>query len=412
LHTKRQYSIDIEHSGQVNLPENLVERYGLIKGAKILLEEVEGYLILRRSVNVLERIYIEPTNTCNLTCVTCMRNIWQEEPGWMSTQTFERICESIESFAKPPTIFFDGFGEPLAHPNIISMVEKASAHGASVEMITNGILLDESISARLLRAGLHTLWVSLDGTSPESYQDIRLGGYFNQVLNNLQVFHRLRSSENGSDTQLGISFVAMQRNIGDLPGVLHLAGELRAAKVKVTNLLAHTADMHAENLYNQTQDEGRLLPELELARMDLDEATLQLFRKLIHTGVQISISGDTSQPIIRTCPFLEKASMSIRWDGAVSPCPGLMHSHESYLGDRTRRSHAYAVGNINETGLKEIWLQAEYIKLRERLQQFDYSPCVQCNTCEMSEQNLEDCFGNRQPACGGCLWAQGLIDCP
>ncbi|OGN93594.1 MAG: hypothetical protein A2Y88_12875 [Chloroflexi bacterium RBG_13_48_10] len=26
--------------------------------------------------------------------------------------------------------------------------------------------------------------------------------------------------------------------------------------------------------------------------------------------------------------------------------------------------------------------------------------------------NLEDCFGNSAPACGGCLWAQGLIQCP
>jgi hypothetical protein len=24
----------------------------------------------------------------------------------------------------------------------------------------------------------------------------------------------------------------------------------------------------------------------------------------------------------------------------------------------------------------------------------------------------EDCYGNAFPACGGCLWAQGIIQCP
>lgn len=32
--------------------------------------------------------------------------------------------------------------------------------------------------------------------------------------------------------------------------------------------------------------------------------------------------------------------------------------------------------------------------------------------CEMSEANEEDCLGNTFPACGGCLWAQGIIQCP
>jgi hypothetical protein len=28
------------------------------------------------------------------------------------------------------------------------------------------------------------------------------------------------------------------------------------------------------------------------------------------------------------------------------------------------------------------------------------------------ESNEEDCYGNTFPVCGGCLWAQGVIQCP
>jgi hypothetical protein len=34
-----------------------------------------------------------------------------------------------------------------------------------------------------------------------------------------------------------------------------------------------------------------------------------------------------------TCPFIEKGSISIRGDGAVSPCLPWLHTHESYLVD-------------------------------------------------------------------------------
>jgi len=252
----------------------------------------------------------------------------------------------------------------------------------------------------------------LDGVTPESYQDIRLGGYFEPVLCNLIAFQQMRARMTGCETTLGFSFVAMQRNIGDLPELLELARELGARKINVTNLLAHNPDMHAQTLSGRAQTETRLLPEVELARLDLNEETLRIFRQLVNSGAQISISGASSQAAKRSCPFLEKASLSIRWDGAVSPCLGLLHTHEAYLGDRLRQSHAYLVGNVNEADLSALWMQADFVQLRERLQQFDFSPCVYCNTCEMSEQNLEDCFGNRQPACGGCLWAQGLITCP
>lgn len=42
----------------------------------------------------------------------------------------------------------------------------------------------------------------------------------------------------------------------------------------------------------------------------------------------------------------------------------------------------------------------------------DYSPCHVCGGCQLLEKNEEDCYGNTFPACGGCLWAQGVIQCP
>ena len=92
-----------------------------------------------------------------------------------------------------PEVFFGGFGEPLAHPRIFEMVERVKALGVPrVELITNGCLLDEQASRRLITAGLDTLWVSLDGIRPESYSDVRLGALLPHVLENLRVFRDVR----------------------------------------------------------------------------------------------------------------------------------------------------------------------------------------------------------------------------
>ena len=89
-----------------------------------------------------------------------------------------------------------------------------------------------------------------------------------------------------------------------------------------------------------------------------------------------------------------------------------MHTHESYLDDNLRKTQAVVFGNVNDKRLTEIWNDPDYLALRERLQDFDFSPCTFCNSCEMAESNEGDCFGNIRPACGGCLWAQGFIQCP
>jgi len=89
----------------------------------------------------------------------------------------------------------------------------------------------------------------------------------------------------------------------------------------------------------------------------------------------------------------------------VSPCLPLLHTHESFLDFRQRKSHAYAVGNVNDRGLLDLWNDQGYVALRERLMAFDFAPCILCNSCDMADENLEDCFGSPAPTCGGASGA-------
>lgn len=367
------------------------------------------------------KLYIEPTNQCNLACRTCLRNAWDEAGGDMSASTFDRVLGGLRELVPPPAagpgIFFGGYGEPLAHPRIVEMVKDAKTLGGQVELITNGTLLTEDISRSLIRAGLDRLWVSLDGAHPESYADVRLGAELPQVIDNMRRFKTLRHKGHNPAPRIGISFVAMRSNIGDLPALFELASDLGASDVLVTNLLPHTPDMLDQVLYRRALKDiaflrSPWLPSVSLPRMEVGEASALSLFSALNSQRRVSIGDVPLDAATDRCPFITRDAAAVGWDGRFSPCLPLLYDQHSYLHGRPRHARRYTLGNINERSLVDLWREPEHVRFRERVTAFTFSPCAACGGCENSASNVEDCTGNTFPTCGGCLWAQGIIRCP
>jgi MoaA/NifB/PqqE/SkfB family radical SAM enzyme len=355
----------------------------------------------------LARLYVEPTNRCNLDCRTCMRHGWEEDLGFMEFGLFEKIMEDLRSFAERPDIFFGGFGEPLGHARIADMVALAKQGGSEVELISNGILLDEAMAERLVAAGLDHLWVSIDGASPHSYADVRLGDHLPRIILNLE---RLNARNHKPD--LGISFVAMKRNIADLPAVLDLAKRLGASRFSLSNVEPYTKDMAMDVLYGQVlfkalPEGGCIMPRFDPGAVDAQ--TLAVLSANFPSTLSFTPLAPGHEGL---CPFLQRRSASVRWDGRMGPCLPLLHTHTVCLNGHTRTWPDFTFGSLRERALSEIWNAPEYQAFRCKLDEFSFAPCTTCNSCDLPDVNNEDCFGNVHPACGGCLWSQGFIQCP
>lgn len=417
MENKSRFTISINEHGQAVLPPEFSDSFGLNPGAQVLVETQSNGLFVHRPTSQLSKIYIEPTNQCNLNCRTCIRNVWDEPAGWLSKQTFDRIISGVKKINPVPTIFFGGYGEPLHHPDIIDMLARASATGAKVELITNGILLSEEMSRQLIAAGLNTLWVSLDGAKPESYADVRMSESFEKIIKNIMNFRMQRGMDSKANPEIGIAFVAMKRNIADLPALIRLSTQLGASQYMVTNVLPHTQEMCNEALYYQimgqyTSIPSYWLPHVNMPRIDINDVTFDSLFKTLRADYNVSINGTHLNQSLNRCPFIEKSTTTIRWNGDLSPCLPLMHDYTGFLDGRARSVKQYLVGNINDHELLDLWNDKTYADFRARVQQFDFSPCYLCGGCDLSETNEKDCFGNTFPTCGGCLWAQGLIQCP
>jgi len=410
----------VNEQREIVLPPQLAREMGIQPGDEVRVEMDGGGLHMHPSIHGLRRVYVEVTNKCNLTCSTCMRNVWNVKYGHMSTDTFERILAGAEDLPEKPEIFLGGYGEPLSHPHILRMIERAKQRGHRVSLITNGILLTKTVITSLIDLHLDMLWVSLDGASPECYSDVRLGDSLPTVLENLnqlrtQKIQRFGGASWGGHPKLGIAFVAMRRNIHDLNEVIRLGTRLGAMEFSISNVLAHNDELLGENLYMRSLNtvmgqESR--PLIHMPLMDMQSETARALMNVLKDLNQLELTGSLLNRNTDQCPFVERGSLAIRWDGRVSPCLPLLYTHQHYLDERKRTSKEYFVGDVCESSLAEIWNTEAFRSLRKRLQDFDFSPCAFCNSCEMANENLEDCFGNVHPTCGGCLWARGLIRCP
>ena len=146
------------------------------------------------------------------------------------------------------------------------------------ELITNGMLLNDRTGRDLIDAGLDLLWVSIDGASPESYADVRLGAELAHVIANVARFSKLRTVGHHPHPELGIAFVAMKRNVADLPGVLKLGLKLGAKQFSVSNVMPVTPELQAEVLYTRARNNlayinSAAVPSLNLPKMDFDDVT-------------------------------------------------------------------------------------------------------------------------------------------
>ncbi|HND47038.1 MAG TPA: radical SAM protein [Anaerolineales bacterium] len=410
---------EVDEQGRLILPPEVAQQYGLNPGSKVRLDEGTNFVRMHRPVTHLTKIYIEPTVACNLDCITCFRNAWDQPIGRMTEETFENILNGLKKMDPIPDVYFGGIGEPLFHVKTVEWIRRIKQElGVKVELITNGTILTEKKSRELIDAGLDVLWVSLDGATPEGFEDVRLGAELPVILENLRRLHKMRGGGHFPKPEIGVAFVAMKRNINDLPKIIKLGHTFGARYYSVSNVQPATAEMQADRLYNRTMSNiaylpSPMLPKLSLPKMDFNEETQAALTEAFNSGCNVSFAGNNWGGANDVCNFVESGTMSIAWTGEVSPCWPLMHTHMSYLHGKPRLSKKHVIGNVRESLLEDIWLSPEYVAYRERLHNFVFAPCTFCGGCDLSETNEEDCLGNEiAPVCGGCLWAQGIIQCP
>ena len=374
----------------------------------------------------IRKLYVEASSRCNLACKMCFRHSWiGERFGDLDPAVFLRVMDD-PALSGTETVFFGGMGEPLVHPALAEMAALASARGKKVELVTNGTLLSEEKARELLNAGVTRIWVSIDELY-ENYGKIQIGSDFGLVLENLEAFNALRR---GTDVRLGMTAVVMRDNIASLRRIREFAERYEADDLNLSHIIPNRAedieqalwpmcDVAAIKAVTDTLDYSWRFEGFDLGTEIPMFKFSQRYRDLLFPDEKsmrdaefFSWKGKPAARRENWCRFIEEGHCFIRWDGDVSPCMGLLHTADTYLGEHKRCIRHHSFGNVCEQSLDEIWNSEEYRSFRDRVHAFHFAPCLFCGGCELLEENKTDCIGSLAPTCGGCLWGQGFAVCP
>jgi MoaA/NifB/PqqE/SkfB family radical SAM enzyme len=164
------------------------------------------------------QIVMDITEVCNLKCIHCPHPEFVKSEHYagryMDQALNEKMIEEVREHGKGRTqyIRYASNGEPLIHPAGYDMIQAAVDYsGVFVTLTTNGKIMKEKRTQRLLESGVHLIDISIDAFNPETYSKIRVNGNLEVTRNNvLRLIRWVKESQ--AKTKVVVSFVEQPQN--------------------------------------------------------------------------------------------------------------------------------------------------------------------------------------------------------
>jgi radical SAM protein with 4Fe4S-binding SPASM domain len=218
-------------------------------------------------------------------------------------------------------------GEPYLNPSFLDMVKYATAKKIYAATSTNAHYLTDANAKRTIESGLDRLIISIDGTTQETYQQYRIGGTLEKVIEGAKNIIKWKKELKSKTPFVVFQFLVVKHNEHQIENVKKLARE-----IGVDDVWFKTAQV-----YDYENDPNNLIP------------TIDKYSRYRKTQSGTEFKGKLSNQCWRLWH-----DPVITWDGLVAPC--------CFDKDAQHR-----LGNLKEKSFKEIWKNGEYTKFRTQI---------------------------------------------
>jgi len=164
------------------------------------------------------QVIVDVTEVCNLACVHCPHPSFKKSTHYggrfLDLELNVKMVDEVAAHGRGLTqyIRYTGEGEPLLHPHGYDLIEYAARRsGVFVTLTTNGTIMNEKRTQRLLESGVHLIDISIDALTPETYARIRVNGKLDETRANvLRLIDWVRSAR--STTKVVVSYIEQPDN--------------------------------------------------------------------------------------------------------------------------------------------------------------------------------------------------------
>lgn len=174
---------------------------------------------------------IEVSSACDMRCPMCPATLHPSgrRTGLMDVELYRAIMDEVGRDLAVMTPW--NFGEPLLHPRLPEMIEIAKAKGVLVGLNTNALSLDRDRADALIRSGVDSVALSIDGATRETYERFRGEGNFERVCANAAQFVERRRALRSPTPLITLQFIVMRENEHEVPAIQRLAEKWGVDKV-------------------------------------------------------------------------------------------------------------------------------------------------------------------------------------
>jgi len=262
----------------------------------------------------------------------CPHSSMQREQGLMSEEMFRRIIDELARHRLMlENVAIMGLGEPLLHPDFERFVRIAAEAGVpNIYASTNGTPLSEKRAREIVGdRAIGRLIISMDGATKETFEAVRVGADFEQVVENVRRIMKIKKEVGTRRPAITLQILAMPRTAGEIDAFCK-------------NWEPHLGEGD-EILIKDVDTFGGLVADDRLdAREDARQRT--------------------------PCRMLWK-DLSISWDGRVTVCCKDVF-------------YKLTAGNVQKNSLSDIWRSRKWSAYRELHQKGEWDGMDPCKGCK------------------------------
>ncbi len=313
------------------------------------------------------KVIFELSALCNMKCTMCPRNVMRRKEGLIDFDVFKKIFSEIN----PPFVNLSGLGEPLLHPQVFEIIEYCKKNRTYVKIFTNGTLLNNENITKLLSTHIDEISISLDGVDKKTYEAIRIGADFDEVISNIKnlinIIRRLNSK-----TKVQFYLVLQKDNFRRFPDYIRFALSLGVDSVSGGVVGVGVQESPFDNGLNSYNDNeiNNMIKELKKLQketnifLDIDDIIRYLRTRKERNG--------------KTVPCYKPwYSAFVTWDGDVVPCCCCAVNKD------------YIIGNALTESFATLWRNEKSQAIRENAEIHRRDTC---SWCRVDESHLKSVF--------------------
>ena len=272
-------------------------------------------------------ISFEPTTSCNLRCPECPSGLrsFSRPTGMLQRDFFSSTIDQLHQDLFYLIFYFQG--EPYLNPAFLDMVRYAADKKIYTATSTNGHYLNDANARKTIESGLDRLIISIDGTTQDVYEQYRVGGNLEKVLEGARTLMHWKKQLKSKTPFVVFQFLVVRPNEHQLEEARALAKQ-----IGVDAIWFKTAQV-----YDFENDPNQLIPL---------NSSYSRYRK---TEKGTEFKGQLTNHCWRLWH-----DPVITWDGLVAPC--------CFDKDASHR-----LGDLKQESFATIWRSDSYKKFRATL---------------------------------------------